>query len=49
MTDTAYLYQYFLEHSSVKKDTTPKDSKKEKEHIKEQEVRRDGKYARQHA
>jgi hypothetical protein len=48
VTDTAYLYQYFLEHSSTKNDTSHNGVKKVERPEKEQEVKRDGKHTRQH-
>ncbi len=48
MTDTAYLYQYFLENSN-RKDTAQKDNTKENMKQSEKEDKRDGKPAKQRA
>jgi hypothetical protein len=48
MTETAYLYQYFLEHSSVKNNTPVKGVKKVEKPEKEQEVKHNGNHTRQH-
>lgn len=47
MTDTAYLYQYFLENSAVKKDAVPKSVNKANQKQDEKEGKRDGKPAKQ--
>jgi len=49
MTDTAYLYQYFLEHSTADQDVKDQDNKYEEKTDKEQEVKSDGSHTRQHA
>lgn len=48
MTDTAYLYQYFLENSAVKKDAVPKAANKANQKPDQKEGKRDGKPAKQH-
>ena len=49
VTDTGYLYQYFLENSSVKKDAAPKDIKNEKIKPDVKEGKGDGKHSKQRA
>jgi hypothetical protein len=46
MTDTAYLYQYFLQHSPEKKGSTSKDVKKNRAKTTKTEVNRDGKHSK---
>ena len=49
MTDTAYLYQYFLENSELKKDAVTKETNKANQKQVEKEGKRDGKSAKQRA
>lgn len=45
VTDTGYLYQYFLENSTEKKDSAPKDIKKANVKPGDKEDKSDGKHA----
>jgi hypothetical protein len=46
VTDTAYLYQYFLENSLEKKCASPKDAEKRKPQAGGKEGKSDGKHAK---
>ena len=46
MTDTAYLYQYFLKNSPEKKDESSKDDKKSEPKANIKEAKCDGKHSK---